>query len=117
MVTDVKANAKVAKTPKGPKVPAILSANDLLDGDVVFLDEAGGWTPDPAKAAVARDGEEAERLEAAGRAAAAANRIVDPYLVDVTLGSDGFPQANHFREAIRQTGPTVLPNLGKQAEF
>lgn len=112
MVTDVKANAKPVK---GPKYPTILSANDLLDGDVVFLDASGGWTPDPGEAAVAHDREQAARMEAAGRAASATNRIVDPYLVEVVVDADGFPRASHFREAIRQTGPTVAVPHNKQA--
>lgn len=115
MVDDVKAAAKPAKTPKGPKLPAIMSANDLLDGDVVFLTR-DGWSLDPAAAFVAETPEDAAWMESEGKRAFAENRVVDAYLVDVTL-VDGRPEANHFREAIRQRGPTMLPQFGKQAEF
>jgi hypothetical protein len=112
MVSDVKANAKV----KGPKLPVIMTANDLLDGEVVFLTREG-WSFDPHAALIADDAETAAWMEEEGRAGFKANRIVDPYLVPVERAADGFPVASHFREAIRQKGPTVLTQYGKQADF
>ena len=82
------AESKMAARGKGPKLPVIMTANDLLDGEVVFLGE-GGWTPDPAGALVARDEGTAESLEARAKADFQANRIVEPYLVEVALGEDG----------------------------
>ncbi|WP_062228310.1 DUF2849 domain-containing protein [Aureimonas frigidaquae] len=111
-MADVKKDGKY----KGIALPVILSANDLLDGAVVFLTQAG-WTFDPAKALVGEDADAAEAMEARGLAAAAANLVVDPYLVAVRLDEAGFPRATHFREAIRQAGPSTHPELGKQAEF
>ena len=93
--------------------PKIVSANDLLAGDVVWLDAAGGWTRDLRRAAVAHDPEAAERLLAAG--AAQQGRVVGPALADVALGADG-PRPLHFREAFRARGPSHRPDLGKQAE-
>lgn len=110
------AESKMAARGKGPKLPVIMTANDLLDGEVVFLGE-GGWTPDPAGALVARDEGTAESLETRAKADFQANRIVEPYLVEVALGEDGHAQAKHFREAIRLKGPTIHPDMGKQAEF
>ncbi|WP_062018109.1 DUF2849 domain-containing protein [Aureimonas sp. AU4] len=115
MVDDVKTNAKTAKTPKGPKLPVIMTANDLLDGEVVFLTR-DGWSFDPRHALVAADAETAGWMEAQGRRAFAENRVVDAYLVEVRL-EDGLPVATHFREAIRQKGPTIHPQFGKQADF
>lgn len=109
------AEAKVNK--KGPKFPVILVANDLLDGEVVFAGADGGWTPEPGKAAVANDGTQAAELEARGQAEFKANRIVDPYLVEVRIAENGMPVATHFREALRQKGPTVHRSMGKQAEY
>ncbi len=100
----------------GVKLPVVLSANDLLDGEVVFLTDTG-WTFDPAKALVADDAEAAESLLRRGTEAARANLVVDPYLVAVERDADGFPVASHFREAIRQKGPSIHPEIGKQAEF
>ena len=35
-------------------------------------------------------------------------------LVDVSLGENG-PQPRHFRERLRTLGPSIRPDLGKQA--
>lgn len=97
-------------------LPAILIANNLLDGDVVFRSR-DGWTLNPAEALVAADDATADALEAAGKASFAAREVVDAYLVDVTVAADGLPVPNHFRERYRILGPTNRPDLGKQADF
>lgn len=102
--------------PKRTPLPAILIANDLLDGDVVFR-TADGWTRDPRRALIAEDETAAERLEAEARAAFARKEVVDAYLVDVTVGPEGVPVPNHFRERFKTRGPSIRPDLGKQAEF
>jgi Protein of unknown function (DUF2849) len=101
---------------KRPPLPVILLANDLLDGDVVFFAH-GGWTRDPALAEIARDDAAAGRLEQAAAAALAANTVVDAYLVDVTLDAGGRATPSHFRERFKMLGPSIRPDLGKQAEF
>ena len=110
------AESKMAARGKGPKLPVIMTANDLLGGEVVFLGKSG-WTPDPSAALVAEDEATAGRFEAEAQREFAANRIVEPYLVEIAVGVDGRPQASHFREAIRLKGPTIHPEMGKQAEF
>ncbi len=112
MASDVKAGAKT----KGPKLPVIMSANDLLGGEVVFLTREG-WSLDPKAALVANDAETVAFMEEAGAKGFKSNQIVDPYLVEVRLDANGLPLATHFREAIRQKGPSILPQYGKQAEF
>ncbi len=97
-------------------LPAILLANDLLDGDVVFW-TGESWTLDPAGAAVAHDAAAAAALEAAAGRAVADNRVVDAYLVDVTIDADGLPTPNHLRERFKIRGPSHRPDLGKQAAF
>jgi sulfite reductase (NADPH) hemoprotein beta-component len=97
-------------------LPAILLANDLLDGEVVFWTGAA-WSRDPAEALVARSAEEAEALERAAAAASAANLVVDAYLVDVTVGEGGLAVPNHFRERFKIRGPSIRPDLGKQAAY
>jgi Protein of unknown function (DUF2849) len=101
---------------KRPSLPVILLANDLLDGDVVFFAK-GGWTRDPALAEIAVDDATAFRLELAAESALAANTVVDAYLVDVTLDTEGRATPNHFRERFKTCGPSIRPDLGKQAEF
>jgi hypothetical protein len=94
-------------------VPKIVSANDLLTGDVVWLGRDGLWTRDLARAAVAEDAETADRLlaEAAGRA----HEVVGPFLADVALDGPE-PRPLHFREVFRTRGPSHRPDLGRQAE-
>jgi hypothetical protein len=99
-----------------PPLPVILLANDLLDGDVVFFAH-GGWTRDPALAEIARDDAAAAELERAAAAALAANTVVDAYLVDVTLDAGERATPNHFRERFKVLGPSIRPDLGKQAAF
>lgn len=102
--------------PNHPPLPAILLANHLLDGDVVFR-TASGWSLNPAEALVAHDAATAEALDAAGKAAFAAREVVDAYLVDVSIGADGIPVPRHFRERFKTLGPTNRPDLGKQAVY
>jgi hypothetical protein len=96
-----------------PYAPRIVSANDLMIGDVVYLTAAGRWTRDLAQAAVATDAEAAEALLA--RAAAQQSVVVDPYLAEVALDGDA-PRPLHYREAFRARGPSHRPDLGRQAE-
>jgi hypothetical protein len=102
--------------PASPKLPAILIANDLLDGDVVFW-TGTIWSRDPHEAAVAQDIETAFRFEKAARNAFARHEVVDAYLVDVIRDEAGIPVPNHFRERFKVKGPSHRPDLGKQAEF
>lgn len=107
----------MAATPKRPPLPAILLANDLLDGDVVFAASDGGelvWSRDPAAARIADDEDGAARLEAFAATELAGNRVVDAYLVDVAI-EDGRPVPRHFREKFKTLGPSNRPDLGKQA--
>ena len=122
----------MAAQAKRVPLPAILLANDLLDGDVAFafVDGAGplAWTRDPALALVAADDaaeraffEEvdaddaaADRLEAFAATELRGNKVVDAYLVDVAIES-GSPVPRHFRERFKTLGPSNRPDLGKQA--
>ena len=103
-------------TAKRPPLPLILMANDLLEGDVLFR-TSSGWSKNPAEALVAQDNATADALETSGKAAFSQQQVVDPVLVDVTIGADGVPMPRHFREKFRTLGPSVRPDLGKQAEF
>jgi hypothetical protein len=95
-----------------PYAPRIVSANDLMIGDVVYLTAAGGWTRDLAQAAVATDAETAEALLAQ---AAQPSVVVDPYLAEVALDGAA-PRPLHYREVFRTRGPSHRPDLGRQAE-
>jgi sulfite reductase (NADPH) hemoprotein beta-component len=101
---------------KRPPLPVILVANDLLEGDVVFA-AAEGWTRDPREASVAHDDAQALALESFAAGEFRLSRIVDPYLVDVTLNAEGLPVPRHYREVLRTLGPSNRLDLGKQADF
>ena len=92
----------------------IVTANRLDDGLVVYLNGAG-WSERIDDAQVAGDDAAAERLLARAEGPGQAVRVVDPYLIEVTRAG-GVPQPVRHREAIRARGPTVRPDLGKQAE-
>ncbi len=102
--------------PKRVPLPAILIANTFLEGEVVFR-ATGRWTPDPAEALVAHDEAAADALEREAAEGFARNEVVDAYLVDVTIDPAGVPVPRHFRERFKTLGPSVRPDLGKQAEF
>jgi len=95
------------------KMQAVI-ANNLRNGFVIFLGADGEWRDRLADAAIAAAGEPAAALLARAQADAGANRIVDPYLIDVDTGS-GAPVPVSFREKVRSLGPSNRPDLGKQA--
>ena len=83
---------------------AVASANRLVDGVVVFLDEAGQWTERLQQAAVARDARAGEIL--LERARAEAFGVIDPFLVAVSQEADGMLEPVSLREKIRASGLT-----------
>ncbi|MFY0691171.1 MAG: DUF2849 domain-containing protein [Paracoccaceae bacterium] len=97
-----------------PFTPKVITANALLEGDVVYLTLNDSWTRDIRKA-------ELIETEAHGdlrllEAQAQADVIVGAYLADVTKGPSG-PEPVHFREEFRTRGPSNYPDHGKQAEL
>lgn len=83
---------------------SVASANRLVDGIVVFLDDAGQWTDRLERAAVARDKRAGEIL--LERARAEARSVVDPFLVAVTEDDEGRLEPVSLREKIRASGLT-----------
>lgn len=95
--------------------PKVVTANDLLEGDVIYMTSAGAWTRDHEQAALFED--EAAANEALSRAVAQADRLVGAYLADAMLGDNGKPAPVHFREKFRTRGPSNYPQHGRQAEL
>ena len=96
-----------------PFTPKVVTANDLLDGDVVYQTVGNDWTRRLSEAEVLQDEAQANtRLSFAEQQGAT---VVGVYLADIRIGSDG-PEPTHFREEFRRTGPSNY-NHGKQAEF
>lgn len=92
----------------------VLTANRLTDGEAVWYAPSHSWSETIDGAEIARDKEHEERLEAIGKAAFAANQVVDVDLIDVDL-VDGAIVPLRLRERIRASGPTNRTDLGKQA--
>ena len=98
----------------GSPMSYAISANRLCDGVVVFLSPAG-WVEHLADAERFPDKAAAEAaLEARARADEKRNLLVDPTAFELREAG-GRIEAAHIREAIRANGPTVRPDLGKQA--
>lgn len=92
----------------------ILAANRLRDGEAVWLAPDHSWAETIQAAEVARDKAAEERLEALGKLAFQRNEVVDVELIDVEL-VDGVIRPIRLRERIKAAGPTIHPELGKQA--
>ncbi|MEM8731987.1 MAG: DUF2849 domain-containing protein [Pseudomonadota bacterium] len=99
--------------PPRPFTPKVVTASDLLEGDVVYLRDDGAWTRDLSAAILITDEADAQlRLLEAERQA---DQVVGPYLADMVSGPDG-PEPIHFREEFRRTGPGNYAH-GKQVEL
>ncbi|MGJ8626779.1 MAG: DUF2849 domain-containing protein [Sulfitobacter sp.] len=92
-----------------PFTPKVVTANALLEGDVIYQ-TADGWTRTLTEAEILTDEADADlRLI---DASAQINLVVGVYLADVAL-DDGIPHPTHFREDFRATGPSNYAH-GKQ---
>ena len=89
-----------------------LTANRLSDGVVVFWSPTG-WAERFPDAELFGELGPAERVLAVAKSQP--NTLVDPYLIDVRL-DDGQPVPISYRERVRALGPTIHPEMGKQAE-
>ena len=94
-------------------IPQIVTANDLLEGDVIYLTKDHNWSREHSDALVAKTHEEAVELLALG--AKQADIIVGAYLANIKFDEDGKPAPIHFREAFRTRGPSNYFH-GKQAQ-
>ena len=92
--------------------PKVLTANHLLEGDVIYLSPTGDWVGQFAEARFFDD--EAQANAALRQAEGKPELLVGPYLADAAL-EDGHPAPAHFREAFRTTGPSNYDH-GKQQE-
>lgn len=93
--------------------PKIVTANDLVVGDVVYLTADGRWSRRHQDAELLTDEAHAEvrLIEAIQQA----DTVVDAYLAQARPGPDG-PEPVHFRDAFRATGPSNYRH-GKQTEL
>ena len=90
--------------------PKVVTANALIEGDVVYLTADDRWTRHHAEAELIEDEAHAQlRLLKAGHQR---NIVVGAYLADARRGPNG-PEPIHFREAFRTRGPSNYAH-GKQ---
>ncbi|MEW2911680.1 DUF2849 domain-containing protein [Leisingera sp. JC11] len=83
--------------------PKVITANDLLEGDVIYFTADNTWTRNLSEAELITDEAEAQlRLIEAEKQNI---RIVGAYLADAKAGPNG-PEPTHFREEFRRTGPS-----------
>lgn len=98
------------------KNPISLTANNLLDGEAVWLGKNGHWVKSVSAAKAFHTQEERQLAENAAARADEENLVVEPYEIEVRL-EDGAPVPLKFRERIRAQGPTIRLDLGKQADY
>ena len=89
----------------------VVTANALIDGDVVYLDAAEQWAGELNAARVFTDAGAAN--EALTRSNARSHEVVGCYLADVDVTEAGLTPT-HFREDFRRRGPSNYAH-GKQA--
>lgn len=93
--------------------PKVVTANDLLDGDTIWLTEDDRWTRHMHEAELIED--EAHAQIRLIFAESQQSRIVGAYLADAKPGPNG-PEPVHFRETFRTRGPSNYAH-GKQVEI
>ena len=90
--------------------PKIVTANALIEGDVVYFTADDRWSRRHAEAELIED--EAHAQLRLIRAVRQQDVIVGAYLADAMAGPDG-PEPIHFRESFRTLGPSNYAH-GKQ---
>jgi len=90
--------------------PKVVTANDLMSGDVIYLAQNGSWVRDLRDAALL--GDEADAGARLFEAETQPHIAVGAYLADA-VASDAGPQPCHFREKFRAKGPSNYAH-GKQ---
>ncbi|KIC19061.1 MULTISPECIES: DUF2849 domain-containing protein [unclassified Leisingera] len=93
--------------------PKVITANDLLEGDVIYFTAQDTWTRDLSEAELITDEADAQlRLIEAEKQNI---KIVGAYLADAKAGPNG-PEPTHFREEFRRTGPSNYFHGKQEAE-
>ena len=94
-------------------LPQMLTANRLVDGDVLYW-KSGDWVLALADGEIFADPKAADIALAAAQKSVTGNDVVNPYLFDVKTDAKGIHPVKE-REIIRAAGPTIRDDLGKQA--
>jgi len=92
----------------------MLTANHLRQGDVLYW-KAGAWVEDLNQGEVFADPKAADTALAEAQAFVTANKVVAPYLFEVTRLDDGKIRPVKERELNRSLSNSVHPDTRKQA--
>lgn len=90
----------------------VVTANSLIEGDVVWLAKDGSWTDRLQNASAFSDNAQAKT--ALEQANTRQHEVIGCYLADMRLGATGLEPA-HFREDFRRRGPSNYAH-GKQSQ-
>lgn len=93
----------------------VITANRLLNGEVVWLGADGEWLAQLSGARIFEGKEAVAEGLALGAEAEKAQKVVGVYEMAV-VEEEGRLVPVRLREKIRAKGPTTHPNLGKQAQ-
>ena len=93
-----------------PFTSKVVTANDLINGDAVWVTATDDWTRDISQAELFDD--EAVAQDRLLFAMSQAEVVVGAYLADAKATNKG-PAPVHFRETFRTRGPSNYPH-GKQ---
>ena len=93
--------------------PKVVTANALVEGDVIYLTNNGEWSRRHEDARLFTEEEPAKAALAA--AELQGHAVVGAYLADAAPSPKG-PEPTHFRERFRATGPSNYSH-GKQVEL
>ena len=93
----------------------VVTANELLSGDVVFRNANGGWSPGIDAATVLDSQDKGFVALAEAREDEVANIVIAAALIEVSV-EQGAIRPVHIRERIRALGPTVRADLARTAK-
>lgn len=83
----------------------LISANDLVQGTIVYLTESSQWDRSITSARKIEDHETATAVLT--DIELTQQSVVSPYIVNATLSPEGNPMPTHFRDQFRESGPTI----------
>lgn len=88
------------------RFPLILLAHDLKSGKVLYWHDFG-WSDVLQSPYVAHDDKDATYLNDVIGREVAKNKVVDASLEEVIIAENNHIKFRHFREIIKQNGPTI----------
>ena len=92
----------------------VITANRLLDGEVVWLGKGGDWVETLALSSLLESEEQVGAALTCAARSVADREVVEVYEMDVTV-KDAAIVPERLRERIRAAGPTTHMDMGKQA--